>query len=193
MKRICVFCGSNYGASPAYAEAARQVGETLARRGIGLVYGGGKVGLMGEMANAVLSFGGEVIGVIPEALFAKEVGHLGLTKLNVVGSMHDRKGMMADLSDAFITLPGGFGTMEEFFEVLTWAQLGLHQKPCGLLNVDGYYDQLLGLFDSFITQRFARPEHREFILAEREIEPLLDRMESYIPPVLTRWIADDET
>lgn len=193
MKRICVFCGSNYGANPAYAAAAREVGETLAERGIGLVYGGGKVGLMGEMANGALARGGEVIGVIPEALFAKEVGHMGLTALHVVDSMHDRKGMMADLSDGFITLPGGFGTMEEFFEVLTWAQLGLHRKPCGLLNVDGYYDQLLSLFDSFISQRFARGEHRDFILAEREIAPLLDRIAAYEPPVLTRWIADDET
>jgi hypothetical protein len=193
MKRICVFCGSNPGINPAYSEAARAVGVSLAARGIGLVYGGGKVGLMGAMADSALAGGGEVIGVIPEALFAKEVGHTGLTALHVVPTMHDRKGLMGDLADAFITLPGGFGTMEEFFEVLTWAQLGLHRKPCGLLNVDGYYDRLLGLFDSFISERFARTEHRSFVLAEREIEPLLERMSAYEPPVLTKWIADEET
>ena len=193
MKRVCVFCGSNPGINPAYAAAARELGAALAERGIGLVYGGGKVGLMGAMADSALAAGGEVIGVIPEALFAKEVGHTGLTDLRVVPSMHDRKGMMGDLAHAFITLPGGVGTMEEFFGVLTWAQLGLHRKPCGLLNVDGYYDRLLGLFDSFISERFARPEHRDIVLAERDIAPLLDRMAAYEPPLLTRWIVEDET
>lgn len=193
MQRICVFCGSNYGVNPAYAEAAREVGRALVRRGIGLVYGGGRIGLMGEVANAALAAGGEVIGVIPEALFAKELGHEGLSELRVVASMHERKGTMADLSDGFITLPGGFGTMEEFFEVLTWGQLGLHRKPCGLLNVDGYYDTLLALFDSFVGERFARPEHRSFIIDESDPERLLERLESYQAPELIKWIADDET
>jgi uncharacterized protein (TIGR00730 family) len=192
MKRICVFCGSNSGANPAYVEAARCLGSTLAARGIGLVYGGGKVGLMGELANSTLARGGEVTGVIPQALFEKEVAHTNLTALHVVDSMHDRKGMMGDLADAFITLPGGFGTMEEFFEVLTWAQLGIHRKACGLLNVDGYYDGLLALFDSFVSERFARREHRDFVIAEREIDMLLDRIIAYVPPALPRWVADDE-
>ena len=192
MTHICIFCGSNYSNRPIYAEAARDVGRALAERGIGLVYGGGHVGLMGEVANSALEAGGTVIGVIPEALFSRELGHTGLTELHVVGSMHDRKKMMEDLSDAFITLPGGFGTMEEFFEVLTWAQLGLHGKPCGLLNIDGYFNSLLSLFDTFIEERFARREHLDFVLAEERIEDLLDRIANYTPPVLTRWIADDE-
>ncbi len=193
MQRICVFCGSNYGARPAYAEAARTMGQILAERGIGLVYGGGRVGLMGEIADAVLRAGGEAIGIIPESLFAKEVGHRGLSKLHVVGSMHERKAMMADLSDAFVTLPGGFGTMEEFFEVLTWGQLGLHRKPCGLLNIDGYYDTLLRLFDAFVSERFARQEHRSFVLDDDNVARLLDRLACYQPPKLERWITDDDT
>lgn len=193
MKRICVFCGSNYGARPEYADAARQLGRELVVRNIGLVYGGGHVGLMGELANAVLEAGGEAIGVIPEALFTREVGHGGLTELHVVGSMHDRKAMMADLSDAFITLPGGFGTMEEFFEVLTWGQLGLHRKPCGLLNVGGYYDTLLALFDRFLCERFARSEHRSFVIDDDDIGRLLERIATYRPPILKKWIADDDT
>lgn len=193
MKRICVFCGSNYGARPTYTEAAKRLGEALAERGIGLVYGGGRVGLMGEVADAIMGAGGEAIGIIPEALFAREVGHQGLTELHIVSSMHERKAMMADLSDAFITMPGGFGTMEEFFEVLTWGQLGLHTKPCGLLNVDGYYDTLLGLFDRFLNERFARREHRAFIIDDTDVTSLLDRLATYQPPVLEKWIADDET
>lgn len=192
MKRICVFCGSNTGASPAYRDATCLLATELARRGIGLVYGGGKVGLMGALADSLLDAGGEAIGVIPEALFAKEVGHNGLTELHVVDTMHDRKAMMASLSDAFITLPGGFGTMEEFFEVLTWAQLGLHRKPCGLLNVEGYYDGLLALFDMFVDQRFARGEHLQFVQVETDPARLIDRMGSYTTPELTKWIADED-
>lgn len=192
MKRICVFCGSNSGSNDDYGNAARELGTELVRRGIGLVYGGGKVGLMGTLADTVLAAGGEAIGVIPEALFVKEVGHTGLTHLHVVDSMHDRKRLMADLSDAFVTLPGGFGTMEEFFEVLTWAQLGLHDKPCGLLNVAGYYDGLMALFESFVRERFARSEHLHFVLADASPANLLNRIADYRPPVLPRWLADEE-
>lgn len=193
MKRICVFCGSNNGSNPAYAEAAHTLGAAMASRGIGLVYGGGKVGLMGTVADAVMSGGGEAIGVIPEALFAREVGHTGLTELHVVGTMHERKALMASLCDAFITMPGGFGTMEEFFEVLTWAQLGLHAKPCGLLNVAGYFDPLLDLFAQFVEQRFARREHLNFVVAESDPGLLLGTLSEYRAPVLTKWIADDDT
>lgn len=192
MKRICVFCGSNAGANPAYRAAACLLAGELARRGIGLVYGGGKVGLMGALADSLLEAGGEVIGVIPEALFAKEVGHNGLTKLHIVDTMHARKEMMASLSDAFITLPGGFGTMEEFFEVLTWAQLGLHRKPCGLLNVEGYYDGLIALFETFVDQHFARDEHLGFVQVESDPARLIDRLGSYTTPVMTKWIADED-
>jgi uncharacterized protein (TIGR00730 family) len=174
VKRICVFCGSSRGSRPAYADAARRMGTELARRGLGLVYGGGRVGLMGILADAALAAGGEVIGIIPEALLAWEVAHASLTDLQVVASMHERKARMADLSDAFIALPGGFGTLEEFCEVLTWSQLGLHRKPCGLVNVDGYYDPLLALLDHAVTERFVRPEHRALVLEATEPERLLD-------------------
>ncbi|MBS1911390.1 MAG: TIGR00730 family Rossman fold protein [Bacteroidetes bacterium] len=192
IQRICVFCGSNSGSNPAFTESAQTFGAELAARGLGLVYGGGRVGLMGELANSVLKAGGEVVGVIPEALFTKEVGHTGLTQLHVVGTMHERKGMMAQLADAFVTLPGGFGTMEEFFEVLTWAQLGIHTKPCGLLNVAGYYDPLLALFDDFVQCRFARPEHLDFVLSDTNPAALLARLISYVAPTKTRWITDEE-
>jgi uncharacterized protein (TIGR00730 family) len=174
VERICVFCGSNRGSRPAYAEAARRMGTELARRRLGLVYGGGRVGLMGILADAALAAGGEVTGVIPEALLAWEVAHASLTDLQVVASMHERKARMADLSDAFVALPGGFGTLEEFCEVLTWSQLGLHRKLCGLVNVDGYYDPLLALLDHAVTERFVRPEHRALVLEASEPERLLD-------------------
>jgi hypothetical protein len=193
MKRICVFCGSSRGSRPAYAEAARQVGAELARRGIGLVYGGGRVGLMGILADAALAAGGEVIGVIPAALLAWEVAHANLTELQVVGSMHDRKARMAELSDAFVALPGGYGTLEEFCEVLTWSQLGLHRKACGLLNVERYYDPLLALLDHAVAERFVRPDHRALVLEATEPDLLLDRLASYEPPVLEKWIDRDET
>ena len=193
MKRVCVFCGSNVGARPVYADAARAVGGALARRGCGLVYGGGCIGLMGIVADAVLAHGGEVIGVIPEALVAKELAHRGLTELRVVGSMHERKASMADLADAFIALPGGYGSFEELCEMLTGAQLGLHRKPSGLLNVDGYYDPLLALFDRAVTERFVRPVHRALVLEDRDPDRLLDRLAGYEPPTLEKWIDRDET
>ena len=157
MKRICVFCGSSSGARPHYVEAARQTGLALVERGFGLVYGGANVGLMGEIANTVLKQGGEVIGVIPEALVGRELAHACLTELRIVKSMHERKTLMSDLADGFIALPGGYGTFEEFCEIITWAQLGLHRKPCGVLNVCGYYDQLLSFFDSAVREKFFIP------------------------------------
>src|SRR3954453_6200666 len=166
IKRVCVYCGSNFGSRPEYVAAAQRLGSALARRSLELVYGGGRVGLMGTIADAVLAEQGKVIGVIPEALLAKEVGHQGLKDLRVVGSMHERKALMVELSDAFIAMPGGFGTLEEFCEVLTWAQLGLHPKPCGLLNVLGYYDPLLAFFGHAAAERFVRPEHRALVLQE---------------------------
>ncbi|HEY0006244.1 MAG TPA: TIGR00730 family Rossman fold protein [Pyrinomonadaceae bacterium] len=193
MKRICVFCGSNSGARASYAEAARRTGQTLAREGIAVVYGGGRVGLMGAVADAALAAGGEVIGIIPQALEAREVAHQGVTELHIVGSMHERKALMAELSDAFIALPGGYGTFEEFCEVLTWAQLGLQRKPCGLLNVDGYYDPLLALFDRAVTEQFVRPIHRSLVLVESGLDQLLSSMTSYRPPALDKWIQKDET
>lgn len=193
MKRVCVFCGSSKGARPEYEEAARAMGQALARRGIGLVYGGGNVGLMGIIADTTMKAGGEVIGVIPKALFEKEVGHRGVTELRIVGSMHERKALMADLSDAFIAMPGGYGTFEEFCEVLTWAQLGLHQKPCGLLNVENYYAPLLTLFDQAVSEKFVKVEHRVLVLEETDPERLLDLLESYRPPLLDKWIDREET
>ena len=167
MKRVCVFCGSSQGLRPAYKEAAQAMGEALALRKVGLVYGGGNVGLMGIVADAALAAGGEVIGVIPKALVAKEIAHTSLTDLRVVGSMHERKALMAELSDAFVMLPGGFGTFEEFCEVLTWAQLGLHQKACGLLNIEVYYNHLIALFDHAVAEQFVRPQHRSLVLEEQ--------------------------
>jgi uncharacterized protein (TIGR00730 family) len=193
MRRVCVFCGSSSGARPAYAEAAEWMGRTLAGRGIGLVYGGGCVGLMGTVADAALAAGGEVIGVIPEALVAKEVAHTGLTELRVVRSMHERKALMAELSGAFVALPGGYGTLEEFCEVLTWAQLGLHARPCGLLNVAGYYDPLLALLDHAVAERFVRPAHRALVIEEQDPETLLDRLARHTVPKTEKWIEQDET
>jgi uncharacterized protein (TIGR00730 family) len=193
MRRVCIFCGSNNGARTVYVDAARAMGTALARRRIGLVYGGGRVGLMGVVADAVMAGGGEVIGVIPEALVAKEVAHEGLPDLRVVGSMHERKALMAELADAFVALPGGYGTLEEFCEVVTWAQLGLHRKPCGLLNVGGFYDRLLALFDHAVAEHFVRPAHRSLVLEEHDPEHLLDLLASYRPPALEKWLDRDET
>ena len=193
MRRVCIFCGSNNGARTVYVDAARAMGAALARRRIGLVYGGGRVGLMGVVADAVIAEGGDVIGVIPEALVAKEVAHEGLPDLRVVGSMHERKALMAELADAFVALPGGYGTLEEFCEVVTWAQLGLHRKPCGLLNVGGFYDRLLALFDHAVAEHFVRPAHRSLVLEERDPEHLLDLLASYRPPALEKWLDRDET
>jgi hypothetical protein len=188
MRRICVFTGSNSGARAAYADAARELGTLLASRGIGLVYGGGRVGLMGTVADAVLAAGGEAIGVIPEALVAKEVAHISLTRLHVVGSMHERKALMADLADAFLAMPGGWGTLEEFFEVITWAQLGLHRKPCGLLNVEGYFDGLLAFLDHAIGERFVRSENAALLTVAATPGELLDRLGSSTPPPVEKWL-----
>lgn len=189
---MCVFCGSNSGTRPAYVEAARRMAGALVRRGIGLVYGGGRVGLMGTIADAVLSAGGEVIGVIPEALLAREVGHRALTELRVVASMHERKAMMADLSDAFVALPGGYGTFEEFCEVLTWSQLGIHRKACGLLNVGGYYDGLLALFDHAVEEGFVRPPHRSLVVESSDPDSILDMLENFSWPQTEKWAERDE-
>ncbi len=170
-----------------YREAARAVGQLLAQRKIGLVYGGGRVGLMGGLADAVLGSGGEAIGVIPQALMDKEVGHRGLTELCVVASMHERKALMMDLADAFMALPGGFGTLEEFFEALTWSQLGLHRKPCGLLNVGDYYGELLALVEQAVSDGFIHPVHRNLLLADADPERLLDLLSSSKVPRLDKW------
>jgi uncharacterized protein (TIGR00730 family) len=192
MQRICVFCGSKPGRETAFVSAARDLGTLLAKRNIELVYGGGRVGLMGELANAVLAAGGSVIGVIPEALAVKEVAHEDLTQLYVVSSMHERKATMAKLSDAFVALPGGFGTLEEFLEVLTWAQLGLHIKPCGLLDVGGFWKPLTQLFDRCVSAGFVDAAERELVLIENEPELLLARLEKYQPHSTKRWIKLDE-
>lgn len=192
MKRICVFCGSSSGSRPEYRAAAEELGAELVRRSIGLVYGGGNVGLMGVIADAVLDAGGEVVGVIPENLVTKEVGHKGLTKLHVVRSMHERKALMADLSDAFIALPGGFGTLEEFCEIVTWSQLGLHTKPCGILNVQGYYSPLLAMFDHAVKERFLKLENRALVLAQDSVSELLRALEDWHPLRVEKWL-DRET
>ena len=181
MRRICVFYGSSSGAHPAYAEAARAMGRHLADRRIAIVYGGGRVGLMGELAEAALNDGGEVIGVIPEALSVREVAHDRLTEQHVVPSMHARKALMAELSDAFIALPGGLGTLEELCEVLTWAQLGIHAKPCGLLNAARYFDLLLALLDHAVREGFVRPEHRAILIDDADPELLVHRIAT-LPP-----------
>lgn len=193
MRRICVFCGSQVGRQPAYAAAAVSLGTLLAQRGIGLVYGGGKVGLMGVVADAALAAGGEVIGVIPERLMNRELGHGGVTDLRVVDSMHQRKAMMSDLSDAFIALPGGYGTFEEFFEVVTWMQLGIHAKPCGLLNVGGYYDNLLALLDHAAAESFIRPHHRAMVLVDDDPALLLRQLHDYRAPQFDKWLEHDQT
>lgn len=192
MKRICVFCGSSPGVRPEYADAARGMGRALAERGIGLVYGGGRVGLMGIVADTVMQNGGEAVGVIPEALLRREVGHAALTELHVVASMHERKAMMADLSDGFIALPGGYGTFEEFCEVITWSQLGIHPKPCGLLNARRYYDPLLAMFDHGVAEGFIRPQHRALVLEESDPGRLIERMCGFVPPDAEKWITPGE-
>jgi len=193
VQSICVFCGSNSGHDPAYEWAARSLGETLAQAGITLVYGGGHVGLMGVVANAALGAGGEVVGVIPKSLVEREISHKDLTDLHIVGSMHERKAMMSELSEGYIALPGGTGTLEEFFEVLTWAQLGEHGKPCGLLNVAGYHDPLLALFDHMVDNGFLSKTNRSIVLVETEPTVLLGRFEEYSPPQTAKWIDKSET
>jgi uncharacterized protein (TIGR00730 family) len=188
MKRICVFCGSSEGSRPEYRVAAEEMTSELVRRSIGLVYGGGNVGLMGIIADAALKAGGEAIGVIPEHLMAREVGHKGLTKLHVVRTMHERKALMAELSDAFIALPGGFGTLDEFCEVLTWTQLGLHAKPCGILNVLGFYSSLLAMLDHAVEERFLKPENRALVLARDKPADLLHELEDWRPVRVEKWL-----
>src|SRR3989339_1977826 len=181
IKRICVFCGSNHGVRSAYTDAAQQLGKALVSQGMGLVYGGGSIGLMTVVADAVLKEQGEVIGVIPHALSSKEFAHDGLTELHLVSSMHERKATMAELSDAFIAMPGGFGTLDEFFEIVTWAQLGLHAKPIGLLNVGGYFDWLLKFVDYMLQERFISTEHRQLIVTSHDPEELLSALIRYKP------------
>jgi uncharacterized protein (TIGR00730 family) len=193
MKRICVYCGSSNGTRQSYIEAARALGASLVRRGFGLVYGGSNVGLMGALADTVLAQGGEVIGIIPEPLVAREVAHTGLSDLRVVGSMHERKALMSELADAFIAMPGGFGTLEEFCEIVTWVQLGLHRKPCGLLNVAGYYDGLLSFLNHAVAEGFILPKYKAIILADSEPDDLLERISKYEAPPLRKWIDRDET
>ncbi len=191
-QKLCVFCGSNLGISPVYRAATEQLASLLVQRGIDLVYGGGNIGLMGVLADAVLASGGKVTGVIPESLMAREVGHRGLTELRVVSSMHERKALMSDLSDAFIALPGGFGTFEEFCEVVTWSQLGIHEKPCGLLNINGYYDPLLRLFDNAVTEGFLHPDNRALVLDADDPELLLKKMAQFTPTRAAKWIGREE-
>ena len=191
--RICVFTGSSSGARSEYADAARELGSLLVERGYGLVYGGGNVGLMSEIADAVLGHRGQVIGVIPELLVDKELAHQGLSELRIVKSMHERKAVMAELSDGFIGLPGGIGTMEEFFEVLSWAQLSLHDKPCGLLNVRSYYQHLIRFLDHAVDQGFLKPKHRSLLIVEEEPPKLLDRFEEFIAARTTKRFERSQT
>ena len=192
IRKICVYCGSSTGKEAAYTDAAIALGQALHERGIGLVFGGGAVGIMGKVSDAVLDAGGEVIGVIPRALAVKEVAHENLTKLHVVASMHERKAMMAELADGFIALPGGWGTLEEIFEMLTWAQLGFHDKPCGLLNIDGYYNHLVGFLENSFEQQFVNELYRPMLMTSNEPESLLDQFASYTAPKVRKWMGEDE-
>lgn len=192
MDKLCVYCGSSSGRRPEYAEGARTFARALVANDIGLVYGGASIGIMGVVADAVLAEGGTAFGIIPEDLEQKEVAHRHLTELQVVRSMHERKARMAELSDGFVALPGGLGTLEELCEVLTWAQLGFHYKPCGLLNVDGYYDKLAEFFDHTVSERFVKEKHRSMLIVENDSEKLIERFESYEPAPVKKWI-DSET
>jgi hypothetical protein len=192
-KRICVFCGSNPGVRPAYRAAAAALAKYLVSKNLAIVYGGGNVGLMGVLADTVLEAGGEIIGVIPQSLVAKEAAHTGLPDLRIVDSMHQRKALMAELSDGFIALPGGYGTFEEFCEILTWTQLGLQHKPCGILNVEGYYDRLLQMFDHAVTEQFVKPAHRRMVISGNDPEFLVDRLLASRLPVTEKWIDRQQT
>lgn len=193
MQAICVFCGSRPGAHPSYLAAAVELGRLLAESGKTLVYGGGSVGLMGAVADAAMAGGGKVIGVIPQSLVDREVGHQSVTELRIVGSMHERKALMADLSDGFLALPGGIGTLEEFFETWTWGQLGLHRKPFGLLDVEGFYEPMLTFLDRLVEQRFVRPEHRAMLIVAQRPVTMIAAMEAYTPPPVPKWIDRGET
>jgi uncharacterized protein (TIGR00730 family) len=187
MRHLCVFTGSSAGADPAYAAAAEDLARAARSAGLGIVYGGASVGLMGVLADAALAEGSEVIGVIPQALVDREIAHPGVADLRVVASMHDRKALMADLADAFVALPGGAGTLEELFEVYTWSQLGLHAKPCGLLNVRGYYDGLVAFLDHAVAEGFLRPEHRATLLVGSDPAGLLRELAAWEPPAAAKW------
>lgn len=190
--RLCVFCGSNAGQDPIYIETARSLGKALARNGIDLVYGGASVGLMGAVADSALAHGGRVIGVMPQALVDKEIAHNGLSDLRVVGSMHERKALMAELADGFIALPGGLGTFEELFEVWTWAQLGYHEKPCALLNAGGFYDKLTSFLDDVVERGFVKPVHRAMLIVESDPAALIEAIRAYEPPKVIKWIREGE-
>jgi uncharacterized protein (TIGR00730 family) len=189
---VAVYCGSSSGVDPGFAAAAGSLGRLLARRGIRVVYGGGHVGLMGVLADSARSEGGEVHGVITRALEAKEIAHPGLTSLKVVETMHERKAAMADLADGFVMMPGGFGTLDEFFEVVTWTQLGVHVKPCGILNVNGFFDPLLAQLARAAEQQFLRSDHRDLVIVEPDPARLVDRMGSWAPVVVDKWLDPSE-
>ena len=188
VRSVCVFCGASIGSNPAYREAAVALGQAIARRGWTLVYGGGAVGLMGVVADAAMAAGGDVVGIIPQSLLDAEVGHKGLTRLEVVDGMHARKARMAELSDAFIALPGGLGTLEELFEVWTWGQLGYHAKPLVLLDVNGFYDKLGGFLDHIVEEGFVRPQHRDMLLLGQQPDELLGAMDRFVAPVAPKWV-----
>jgi len=194
VRRVCVFCGSSPGARPAYAEATAELARLLVADGVGVVYGGGHVGLMGVLADATLAAGGEVTGVMPQALVDREIAHDRISELRVVGSMHERKALMAELADVFIALPGGAGTLEELFEVYTWAQLGLHDKACALLDVEDYYGGLVAFLDHAVRERFLREEHRAMLMVERDPSTLIERLRDFEPAaVRPKWIDRGET
>ena len=193
IRTVCVYCGSNTGSDPAFAEGTRQLARRLVERDIRIVYGGGHVGLMGILADTAMAAGGEVVGVIPQALVDREIGHSGLSDLRVVGSMHERKALMAELGEAFIALPGGIGTLEELIEVYTWSQLGMHRKPLGVLNVSGYYDALAAFLDHAVRERFLRQAHRDVLVFEADPDALLARLARFEPPPLTKWLTPSET
>jgi len=193
IQRICVFCGSRPGHQAIYRQAADELGRMLAQRGYGLVYGGGQVGLMGVIADAVMRYGGEVDGVIPRPMVSRELAHLQITRLHEVGSMHERKARMAELADAFIAMPGGFGTFEELFEIITWAQLGIHRKPIGLLNAAGYFNPLQHLMEQAISEGFVKPEHRQLTVIEAQPTPLLDALEGHAMPATRPWLSPKQT
>jgi len=192
IRKICVYCGSSPGKKPAYSQAAVELALALSERNIGLVYGGGAIGVMGTVADAMLAAGGEVVGVIPKALAIKEVAHDHLSEMHVVASMHERKALMAELADGFIALPGGWGTLEELFEMLTWAQLGFHDKPCGLLNIEGYYDGLIEFLENSFAQKFVNELYRPMLMKGLEPAALLDQFATYRAPKVRKWMAEDE-
>jgi uncharacterized protein (TIGR00730 family) len=192
LSAICVYCGSNAGANPAYLEAARSVGRGLAERGIRIVYGGARVGMMGVLADAAREAGGEVVGVMPRQMMDREIGHTGIDDLRVVGSMHERKALMVELSDAFVALPGGIGTLDELFEAYTWAQLGIHAKPLGILDVADYYSRLVAFLDHAVVERFLRPETRDLLVVAEDLDALLYELRVWQPATVAKWIDLDD-